>query len=1344
MSELKKAFTGGIMNKDFDERLVAADQIRDALNIDIISTEGFDSGSARNKKGNTKINNLSDVTKLDTSTAKTIGAVAYESTNTIYFLVASDLFDGVYEYNEISGVTTRILQSNKATPTTPSLLNFDKEYYVTGFRFLDGFLFWTDGLNEPFGGLVQRWKSYTIDDDRIPLDTRVIKPAPLNSPLIEMKNELKQENNMEDRFLQFCYRYKYIDNQFSAFSPFSSTAFVPGKFEVDYAAGNNDAMLNKQNRVSVRFETGNQFVTDIQVIFRDTRSLNTYIAESFNKDELFIQDNYSEEFNFDNNKTFITLPSSQLSRMFDNVPLKAEAMEVIDRRLIYGNYTQFYDISYSSGDPINIDLRAGYEFEQVSGNVGTQTFRSDRDLEVAIQYGDGDSRFTTGLTSEGNTTYIKPENSITANSLTVEIHNEPPAFASEYRLLIKQRKNSYYNIFPMLYYADGVYRYFLINKSDRDKFEVGKYVIFKSDGSGPTLSNKSYKVLEFEQKPADFLSGSQQAGLYFKIKVEGTLFSPNNLSDYDSIGTGGNATKPNVPFSFCNQLSRFPIVSGSEFTCADNPIFYGTSNAGSALSVSNSWAYYGQSDTRVYIEINTPTTFRYRFVGDNVYSNANWSADITITANTQIPISLGPTLLNVEFSQVLGFDVGDSWRINCRGDLNTTYAQSVFGDKLKLLTEDGVDVNIGTGNPDIEHGGFAIIPGEDWSETVIETDRQIQAGAQIRINIEEDRNNPSPLYVHPTFTSSRLYQNIEEWFYEDGIYNNFHQYDLQGNDIKSKSVIFRRGKDWSEGMSGNSSELINDINQGYAATQETMSYPVHMIIRGHGKNQNCNQNIIKVNFEIQQLDNPLICETDPIANDADIFHEMTDTYPIVNGLHTVLWAYEDFTDPQNGSGYTRIGQADPSGPIGTQRAHKFQVGDTINVTSPTTFPNINGVYTVQPETVGGSTTNPYNVIIDFPWPGSGAVTPGRAGLTHGSGTLQVDQTNTVPATVVINHPQNPNATYNGYTFGNGLESNRIRDDFNETTLEYSPRATTIIDDYREENKDASLSFSGVYNGESSVNKLNEFNLANVNYKNLDREFGSIQKLYARDTNLIVMQENKITQVLYGKNLLSDSIGGGSIASVPEVLGTQMAFAGEWGISSNPESFAKWGNNIFFTDQRRGAVLKLTSSGIFPISQNGMRSYFRDLMKDNPNTQKLGVYDPHSNHYILSSNEDTSVPCGLSINKTRRTYPSSVHEGLGTVNDGRPDFVISSTTSWTCYISYSSGSGWVTISGGNFPVSGYGNQDIFLGIADNNTGVVRKATITISYCSGETKTFTITQGSGKRVLVTAWVSNNVVK
>jgi len=1341
MAILKKAFIGGIMNKDLDERLVNPDQYRDALNIDVIGPDGADGGTVRNKKGNTKIGSLSDITGLNTDTAKTIGAIAHEATNTIYYLVASDLFDGVFEYNELSGSLSRILQANKATPTTPSLLNFDKEYYVTGFRYIEGFLFWTDGLNEPFGGSIKRWKAYTVDDARIPLDTRVIKPAPLNSPVIEMKTELEQENNIEDRFLQFSYRYKYIDNQYSAFAPFSSTAFVPGIYKIDYASGNNEAMLNTKNRIQVRFETGDQFVTDIDLIVRDTRDLNTYVVESFSKEELFISDNYSYSFDFDNNKTLIALPNSQLSRLSDNVPLKAEAMEIIDRRLIYGNYTQFYDIVDSSGNPVFIDFKVDYISEDIAGDIGAQTFRSDRDLEIAIQYGDGDSRFTTGLTSLTNTTYIKPINSTTANSLLIDIKNDPPTFASEYRLLIKQRKGGYYNIFPILYRPDGVYRYFLINESDRDKFSVGDYLIFKSDGAGPTQSNKKYKILEFEQKATGFVSGAT-AGLYFKIKVDSSLFGVNDLFTQNHTGIGANSTTGNI-LCFGGEGSKLPIINTTDFACADNPIFYGTSNAGSALTIANSWQYLGSSDVRIEVRINPGgDSFKYRLSGgDNNYNamNPTWiEQNVTIVANTNIVLKAyqnGPLspLLTVQFSQASGFNTNDTWRINCRANINNPQAESMFGDSLNSLTHPGL--NFIGGDAYYINGGYAIIPGNGWSPTVIETDRAIQAGAEIEINITSDSENPNGQVTHAPWISSRRYDNIEEWFYEEGIDQDFHQIDLNGIDRHSRTIIFRRGKNWALGTSGQGGAYVNDMDQGSYPSQQSMSYPVHMIIKGYGivgGSLNCKQNFISVTFKITQLENPLICETDPIINDADIFHEMTDTYPIVDGFHSVLWAYEDFAPVLLSSGYTRLGQSSMG--TGDQAAHKFQVGNTINVTSN----NISGVYTIV------QVLDAYNVIIDFTYTGSGTI-PGTAGLSHATGTLELDQTSTNNyARIVINHPQNPNATYNGYAFGNGLESNRIRDDFNATTLEYSPRATTVIENYEEEIKSSSLSYSGIYRGESSVNRMNEFNLSQINYKDLDKEFGSVQKLYARDTNIIVMHENKITQVLYGKNLISDSSGGGVIASIPEVLGTQVSYAGEWGISSNPESFAKWGNNIFFTDQRRGAVLKLTSAGIFPISENGMKAHFRDLMKNNPNTQKLGVYDPHGNHYILASNEDNSIPCELSIDTAIRKYPSRDNIGIGGVNSNLPDFIITSTTSWAADISYSSGSGWVTLSGGNFPITGYGDGDIFLGIGDNNTGAVREATITITYCEGKRLTFTISQGSGKIMNVITWISNNVAE
>ena len=100
------------------------------------------------------------------------------------------------------------------------------------------------------------------------------------------------------------------------------------------------------------------------------------------------------------------------------------------------------------------------------------------------------------------------------------------------------------------------------------------------------------------------------------------------------------------------------------------------------------------------------------------------------------------------------------------------------------------------------------------------------------------------------------------------------------------------------------------------------------------------------------------------------------------------------------------------------------------------------------------------------------------------------------------------------------------------------------------------------------------------------------------TDVLVLQEDKISYVLTGKDLLSDAGGGGALTSVPYVLGQQIARVEDFGISFNPESFSEWGQNMFFTDAKRGAVIKLIGDGrsqqLQEISTLGMESWFRDL------------------------------------------------------------------------------------------------------------------------------------------------------
>jgi len=223
--------------------------------------------------------------------------------------------------------------------------------------------------------------------------------------------------------------------------------------------------------------------------------------------------------------------------------------------------------------------------------------------------------------------------------------------------------------------------------------------------------------------------------------------------------------------------------------------------------------------------------------------------------------------------------------------------------------------------------------------------------------------------------------------------------------------------------------------------------------------------------------------------------------------------------------------------------------------------------------------------------------------------------------------------FNCYAFGNGVESYKIQDSLKGKQLALGNRATTTEAKlYGEERRLSDITYSGVYNAESNVNKLNEFNLGLANFKPLEQSFGPLRKMVARETDILSLQEDKISYVLAGKNLLSDASGGSALTSIPEVLGTQVARIENFGISNNPESFAQWGSNKFFTDAKRGAVIQLKGSSaqneqLTVISEFGMRSWFRDLFIRDFNTQKLGGYDPYMNEYVLSSN-DAQLPADI--------------------------------------------------------------------------------------------------------------------
>ena len=139
-----------------------------------------------------------------------------------------------------------------------------------------------------------------------------------------------------------------------------------------------------------------------------------------------------------------------------------------------------------------------------------------------------------------------------------------------------------------------------------------------------------------------------------------------------------------------------------------------------------------------------------------------------------------------------------------------------------------------------------------------------------------------------------------------------------------------------------------------------------------------------------------------------------------------------------------------------------------------------------------------------------------------------------------------------------------------------------------------------------------------NYKDdIEKKYGSIQLMYSRDTDIVVFQEDKVSKVLYSKDLLFNADGTNNLSSVDYVLGQQVMYSGEYGISSNPESFAFNANNLYFSDLKRGSILRLGTDGITEISMYGLRTWFKDRFNENPNAIIVGAYDPYFDQYVIT-------------------------------------------------------------------------------------------------------------------------------
>ena len=365
-------FIAGRMNKSVDERLLPPGEYIDALNVRLGSTETTEIGAVENAKGNSRLTYLAYNGEPLSINATCIGAYEDGVRETIYWFIhdatnleaSGGIVDMVVSYNTTSQVINYHI-------VTEDLLNFDPKHLITGINLLDDLLFWTDDINPPRYINIDRNYPLPIAnvDQIIEEDISVIvkipgfenivnNNVPLAVPKITLLNVPGGENYIENKFLCFAYRYRYLDGQYSATSLFSLPAFATKPFRFDTKNYNNSGMQNLYNGINVEYSTGSSRVVQIDLLFKESNSNNINVIERFVKKDYGWPDNTVQSYVFTNSKIYTVIGADELLRQYDNVPRFAKAQIIQGNRLLYGNYVDGYN--FTSGDSGGTNIALNY------------------------------------------------------------------------------------------------------------------------------------------------------------------------------------------------------------------------------------------------------------------------------------------------------------------------------------------------------------------------------------------------------------------------------------------------------------------------------------------------------------------------------------------------------------------------------------------------------------------------------------------------------------------------------------------------------------------------------------------------------------------------------------------------------------------------------------------------------------------------------------------------------------------------------------------------------------------------------------------------------------------------
>jgi len=928
-----------------------------------------------------------------------------------------------------------------------------------------------------------------------------------NYEIIEWEGLLREKKPMfEYIFPRFAYRWKYKDNEYSTYSPFSEVAFVGNEFKYVSSDAYNIGMTNNIRKLIIEsLDWGDEEVEEIEIVYKESNKNAVYAVESLNRYD-YTPSTLPTTFEIKSEIIGAVIEANQLLRPWDNVPRRAKSQEVIGNRIVYGNYLQNYTVKNID---INVDF-AESEHPYFTYEGGTEeeenpflrmpakSLKSIRTYQVGIVFKDEFGRETPVFTNKNASIYLPIENSKDANKLIVTPTGNPPEWASHYKFFIKETSNQYYNLaLDRFYEAEDGNIWLSFPSSERNKIDEETYLISKKqhDNDTPIESLHRYKVLAIENEAPDFIATFKRAIGQAGVTPD-TGFEP----DFTLLTFSGPSEANNSAFALGFQAGNFIRITNGANRTDDYLI-----ESGGPTSASG---------TDYTARIADP-------LGNDAAWLESWDNEVTIII-TQPKVEKLPEFEGRFFA-----------KINRDFAFDTNIIKSFKAMEERYGVKGEIEIvhkRVGSNrNP---AGGWAWLDNGSTCAGCCSNGRKrgVSFGGNGAFGIARDQFDP-PIKGQDSFGFLRAMNQTSDYF---------------PNVDDSMAKV---------------GALVRFIG---ANGEESQPYTVVEVVRGNGRRgridgsssmgfPSCgdwgDQREVSTNKRLEYW----------FRLDKDIEED---------------WLAKNYWLPI--SGYNNGLQGSPCVAVQVVERLVSEGNKLLTSSNPAIFE-----------------TEPKEAVdIDIYYEASDAFP-----LADYNTTKQLDWSNC-------------------FSYGNGVESNRIRDDFNAVIIDKGPKANAPLDEpYAEERRGAGMIYSQIYNSMSGINRLNQFIQAEKITKDLNPSYGTIQKLHARDTDLICLLEDKCFRILANKDALFNADGNTNVTSNFNVLGQATPYLGEFGISKNPESFASYGFRAYFSDKNRGTVIRLSRDGIEEIATKGMSDFFSDNLPYS--TKIVGSYDDVKNAYNIT-------------------------------------------------------------------------------------------------------------------------------